>query len=108
MTPTEDMDHPSRLGTVWIAYHGQMGAPHWTGYWDQEPNGPPAMLEQGPGWSAAREAIAWGLQRSTRVLIRLDDQGRYWWAGEGEPSDPSLDGTIMLGEAWESSGTRTQ
>ena len=86
-----------RRGTVWLAFDGRPDVLHWFGYWDQEPNGPPAMLENGPGWASAKEAILWGLQRTGRVFIRVDDHSEYWWAGDGDPPDDiPFEGIIKL------------
>ena len=70
-----------RRGIVYVAEDPE-GDPPFTGYWE---NGqPPAMLENGPGWTDAQEAVAWGRQRAAVVLIRLWPD-RYFSAGE-QPS----------------------
>lgn len=80
-------------GTVFIAYDGEGGHPHWMGYWDLAPDGPPTPLETGPGWTSAEAAVAWGRVRAPRVLIRVDENSGYLWAGDGEaPDDPDIEG----------------
>ena len=82
--------HPAQFrgrGTVYLAFDVDGGSPHWTGYWELEPDGPPTPLEEGPGWTSPNDAVEWGRARSARVLIRLDDSSGYLWAGKGEPPD---------------------
>jgi hypothetical protein len=73
-------------GTVWIAAdRAPSGTLEWFGYWDIEPDGAPRHLEDGPRWQRPEDAVAWGRERTPRVLIRLDEVGGYWWAGIGPP-----------------------
>ena len=82
---------------MFIAFLGGEANPHRTGYWDQEPDGRPALLEDGPGWRRADGALRWGLERAPRVWIRLEDAGASWWAGEGEPPSGEFAGILRLG-----------
>jgi hypothetical protein len=60
-----------RLGIVFIAasHAPDQGLPVFTGYWDR--GDPPEMLEEGPGWERAEDAISWARERAPRVLVRL-------------------------------------
>jgi hypothetical protein len=70
-----------RHGIVYVAEDREADPP-FRGYWA---NGdPPAMLEDGPGWTSAREAVTWGRQRAPVVLIRLWPD-RYFSAGDRQP-----------------------
>jgi hypothetical protein len=42
------------------------------------------MLEQGPGWTNAASAVAWGRERAPVVLIRLG-LDRSFSAGDRQP-----------------------
>jgi len=70
-----------RFGIVYIASSSDPEAHAFTGYWDRfEPS---EMLEQGPGWDDVDEAIAWGRQRATHILVRLgSDDTSVYSAGE--------------------------
>jgi cytidine deaminase len=57
----------------------------WTSYWerssgtgDDEPAG---ILEEGPTWETAAEAVNWGRIRTPRVVV-VDAQGVASWAGD--------------------------
>lgn len=90
----ESASVPKR-GTVYLAFDGLTQGQHWSGYWDQLPDGPPDFLEKGPGWLNVAEAIAWALARGRIVLLRLDDQSGYWCVGDGIASvDFEVEGTI--------------
>jgi hypothetical protein len=70
-----------RHGIVYLA-EDDGADPRFGGYWD---NGvPPAMLEQGPGWTNAASAVAWGRERAPVVLIRLGHD-RSFSAGDRQP-----------------------
>jgi hypothetical protein len=70
-----------RHGIVYVAENPEAD-PSFRGYWE---NGdPPAMLEDGPGWTSAGEAVIWGRQRALVVLIRLWPD-RYFSAGDRQP-----------------------
>jgi hypothetical protein len=67
-----------RHGVIYLAEDPEHDPP-FGGYWD---NGdPPAMLEEGPGWATAADAVAWGRERARIVLIRLWPD-RYFSAGD--------------------------
>lgn len=96
--------HPSPIqfrgkGTVWLAFSG-IPEPEWWGYWDLSPDGPTTPLEDAGKWNSVRGAVEWGLTRTNRVFVRLDETGGYYWAGEGEVPDFSgkdeLEGRIEL------------
>jgi hypothetical protein len=54
-------------GIVYLAENTDADPP-FTGYWE---NGqPPAMLEDGPGWTSAAEAVRWGRERALVVLLQ--------------------------------------
>lgn len=65
-------------GTVFIARDGGPGV--W-GYWDALPETGPRPLEQLPEGMTLREAAAWGLERTKRVLVRTETSG-YFVVGE--------------------------
>jgi hypothetical protein len=45
-----------------------------------------------PRTRSLEEAIEWGRQRTSRVLIRPEsDPGEYYWAGVGEPKGSDAD-----------------
>jgi hypothetical protein len=72
-----------RHGIVYLSEDPEEDPP-FGGYWD---NGdPPDMLEQGPGWMTAPEAVAWGRERAHVVLIRLWPD-RYFSAGDRHEED---------------------
>jgi cytidine deaminase len=60
----------------------------WTAYWERssgfggrdEPSG---IIEEGPQWADAAEAVAWGRARTPRVVV-VDASGTTTWAGRGE------------------------
>lgn len=86
-----------KRGTVYLADSGGFQVHRWTGYWDDEPDGPPSLLEQGPGWDSVREAIGWAQERSDRILIRLDAVSGYWWVGSWPaPNNLSVEGVIQI------------
>lgn len=80
-----------RFGSVWCRWFGEgAGTPHWSCYWDREPDGKPACLD------AARlpdlaTALAWGRERAPAIYVYpVDDEengGEPYWAGEGPPPD---------------------
>jgi hypothetical protein len=75
-------------GTVFLAWNAD-GAqdPHYFGYWDSMPDLIPSIpIEEAPNTRSLSEAVAWGRQRTPRVLIRPEsDPDEYYWAGTGEP-----------------------
>lgn len=50
------------------------------------------LVETGPGWDSAEDAVAWGRVRADVVLIRLgaSPPQAYFSAGKREPSGPPL------------------
>lgn len=73
-------------GTVHIAEDLLAGTPpRFSGYWDREPDGPPAMLEAMPDTQDVDAAIAWGRRRAEVVIVRLG-AGRYFSAGTLTPA----------------------
>lgn len=76
-----------RHGTVFIAERVPFGAqPFFSGYWDGEPDGPPAVLEEMPETSDVDEAIAWGRPRAEVILVRVLDR-EYFSAGDRDAGD---------------------
>ena len=56
--------------------------PRFHGYWDSGTE-PGQMLEDGPGWDDAEEAIRWGRERAPKVVVRIGSQ--HYSAGEEDP-----------------------
>jgi cytidine deaminase len=91
-------DLPARVrewkgrGTVFVHPDSVGGERVWTAYWERsdglsgsEP--PPeerGILEEGPTWEKRDDAVAWGRERTPRVVV-VDADGALSWAGEGEP-----------------------
>jgi hypothetical protein len=74
------------FGVVYIAWNEAMNFYH--GFWEREPDGPPANMEDMPATPSLAEAVDWGRCRARKVLIRPEfDQGHYYWAGPGDPPD---------------------
>ena len=71
-------------GTVFVHPDVADGRQVWTAYWERSSgtaDGEPAgILEEGPTWGAAGEAVAWGRIRTPRVIV-VDAQGSTSWAG---------------------------
>jgi cytidine deaminase len=76
-------------GTVFVHPDIAGGRQVWTSYWerssgtgtgtgDAEPAG---ILEEGPTWDTAAEAVAWGRIRTPRVVV-VDARGTASWAGD--------------------------
>ncbi|MEV0132033.1 cytidine deaminase [Dactylosporangium sp. NPDC050688] len=72
-------------GTVFVHPDVADGRQVWTAYWerssgtaDAEPAG---ILEEGPTWDTAADAVAWGRIRTPRVVV-VDAQGGTSWAGD--------------------------
>lgn len=82
----DSLQRMERHGIVYLAEDPDEEPP-FTGYWE---NGqPPAMLEDGPGWTSAAEAVRWGRERAPVVLIRLWPD-RYFSAGAELPPGEAL------------------
>ncbi|GAA0739129.1 cytidine deaminase [Dactylosporangium roseum] len=72
-------------GTVFVHPEIAAGQQVWTAYWerssgtgDDERTG---ILEEGPTWDTAAEAVNWGRIRTPRVVV-IDAQGTASWAGD--------------------------
>jgi cytidine deaminase len=88
-------------GTVFVHPDVAGGQRVWTAYWERS-NGFDAageeedlrgILEEGPTWPTAGDAVAWARARTPRVVV-VDADGGLSWAGEGEPPAP-------VGSRWE-------
>jgi cytidine deaminase len=85
---------PARLrewqgsGIVFVHPDSVGGAVVWTAYWQQDTEAAVVdrhtILEEGPVWTGTAEAVAWGRQRTPRVVV-VDTAGELRWAGTGEP-----------------------
>jgi len=53
------------FGIVYIAWN-DLG--FYSGYWEREPDGPPADLEEMPHTASPAEAVRWGRSRARRVF----------------------------------------
>ncbi|TDC64451.1 cytidine deaminase [Micromonospora sp. KC207] len=75
-------------GTVFVHADLSAGRQVWTAYWERSAGdtegAETGVLEEGPSWDEAAEAVAWGLARTPRVVV-VDATGTIFWAGEGEP-----------------------
>ncbi|WP_431904383.1 cytidine deaminase [Micromonospora carbonacea] len=75
-------------GTVFVHADLSAGKQVWTAYWERSAGdtegAETGVLEEGPSWADAAEAVAWGLARTPRVVV-VDETGTIFWAGEGEP-----------------------
>jgi cytidine deaminase len=79
-------------GTVFVHPDLSGGATVWTGYWERSGGSPQesdvakGVLEEGPNFPAAADAVAWGQVRTPRIVV-VDAEGGLTWAGEGEPPE---------------------
>ena len=73
----------------------------WTAYWERSSglegastNGAEqrGIIEEGPTWSDAADAVSWGRARTPRVVV-VDADGVLSWAGDGDPP-------AEIGERW--------
>lgn len=74
-------------GTVFVHPDMVSGQRVWTAYWERSGGAGddrPGILEEGPTWPAASEAVTWGLARTPRVVV-VDADGATYWAGTGDP-----------------------
>jgi cytidine deaminase len=79
-------------GTVFVHPDTVGGQRVWTAYWERsdglsgsEPQPEErGILEEGPTWNERQDAVAWGRERTPRVVV-VDAEGGLAWAGEGEP-----------------------
>jgi cytidine deaminase len=76
-------------GTVFVHPDVLGGKQVWTAYWERssglgaDPSEPAGILEEAPSWEQVREAVAWGRERTPRVIV-VDATGGTAWAGVGE------------------------
>jgi len=79
-------------GTVFVHPDLSGGATVWTGYWERSAGSPAegddakGVLEEGPNFPTAADAVAWGEVRTPRIVV-VDTEGGLAWAGEGEPPE---------------------
>jgi cytidine deaminase len=79
-------------GTVFVHPDLSGGATVWTGYWERSGGSPQesdvakGVLEEGPNFPTAADAVAWGRVRTPRIVVVAADGG-LTWAGEGEPPE---------------------
>jgi cytidine deaminase len=79
-------------GTVFVHPDLSGGATVWTGYWERSAGSPAesdvakGVLEEGPNFPTAADAVAWGQVRTPRIVV-VDVDGGLAWAGEGEPPE---------------------
>jgi cytidine deaminase len=77
---------PARLaryhghGTVFVHPDSVGGERVWTAYWEQSG----AILEEGPTWPSAVDAVEWARVRTPRIVV-VDADGTTFWAGAGDP-----------------------
>jgi cytidine deaminase len=75
-------------GTVFVHPDAAGGRQVWTAYWERssglgaDPQEPTGILEEGPSWELAIEAVTWGRARTSRVVV-VDAAGETTWAGKG-------------------------
>jgi cytidine deaminase len=88
-------------GTVFVHPDLSGGTQVWTGYWERSAGSSDAadaqkgVLEEGPIFPAAADAVEWGRVRTPRIVV-VDADGALSWAGEGDPPDG-------IGARWEHS-----
>jgi cytidine deaminase len=78
-------------GTVFVHPDVSGGKRVWTAYWERRGglgaasggDDEPGILEEGPTWPAAGEAVTWGRARTPRVVV-VDADGALFWAGAGD------------------------
>lgn len=76
---------PSSRTTEWVL-NGRFQA-----HWESEREGRPVLVEQGPEFDSAEEAITWGRRRAPIVLIRVGPPPQtYYSAGERDPAGEQL------------------
>jgi cytidine deaminase len=70
-------------GTVFVHPDVAGGVRVWTGYWERSSGADDeaaGILEEAPTWPTVEEAIAWGRDRTPRVVV-VDADGGTVWAG---------------------------
>lgn len=72
-------------GTVFVHPDIAEGRQVWTSYWERSSGAsadePAGILEEGPTFATAADAVEWGRIRTPRVVV-VDAQGAASWAGE--------------------------
>jgi cytidine deaminase len=72
-------------GTVFVHPDIADGRQVWTSYWERSSGSaddePAGILEEGPNFATAPEAVEWGRIRTPRVVV-VDAQGTASWAGD--------------------------
>ena len=85
--------------TAWIACEvvDEEGGVRWFGHLKSSKG----AAQHGPGWTSPEDAMVWARQRCSSIYIRLREEGRYWWAGEGvpPPGGPPTAGSIRWGDS---------
>jgi cytidine deaminase len=74
-------------GTVFVHPDIIGGQRVWTGYWERSTGSgdePAGILEEAPNWPDVAEAVAWGRNRTARVVV-VSAEGETFWAGEADP-----------------------
>ncbi|GAB2609844.1 hypothetical protein Aab01nite_23910 [Paractinoplanes abujensis] len=72
-------------GTVFVHPDLSGGETVWTCYWERSGGNTDAekgVLEEGPNFASAAQAVAWGRVRTPRIVV-VDADGALAWAGEG-------------------------
>ena len=75
----------NREGVAYVEYALQPELRSIEGHWERPGAKTAADLEEGPGWTDPREAIAWGRKRAPHVFLRLHRTTfsyRYYRAGD--------------------------
>jgi cytidine deaminase len=86
-------------GTVFVHPDLSGGAQVWTGYWERsagssaDGDAQKGILEEGPIFATAADAVRWGRVRTPRIVVVAAD-GALSWAGDGEPPEG-------IGARWE-------
>jgi cytidine deaminase len=92
-TPGRRLPVPAALagyvgrGTVFVHADSSAGQRVWTGYWERSTGAgdePAGILEEAPSWPDAGDAVAWGRERTGRIVV-VDADGVTYWAGAGDP-----------------------
>ncbi|GID25250.1 cytidine deaminase [Paractinoplanes brasiliensis] len=76
-------------GTVFVHPDLSGGETVWTGYWERSAGAgevEKGVLQEGPNFATAGEAVAWGRVRTPRVVV-VNAEGGLAWAGEGAPPE---------------------
>lgn len=94
MSP-EDLAGLHGTGIVYIAENDDSDGPRFLGHWETSFNGKTGVAEQGPGWDDPNEAVEWGRERASHVVVRTGTSfadTKYFSAGvediEGSTDEP--------------------